>query len=1316
MSTVSAGEFIRARRKEKAISLTELAEMIGVTKSYQSLIESDKRTASDDQILSLSRVLDLPPDLLRVASGRVPADVQNASSLTPEIVSFAREKIQQRATSSSIPEDLSSRMKGVLEQACKGRAHLAEGKYQGELRFGKNTNSYRTHSYHTKVPPELITPIIEHFTEPGAVVLDPFCGSGMTGVAALRCGRHAVLSDISPAAVHISHNYVTGCDPIRLRNALTQLSERLAPTMAWLYDVAGHNGNVSTVEYTTWSDRFQCPHCDASFTYWDAARGDDGTIIGEAFPCPNCSNDLSKRNLRWVGEEPVESNTSSSVIKGRDIHKPTAAESRLISESDRWPIPYFVPHVPFEETREMWRASHTVMGIDSVAGFYTKRNLHALAALRHEIMQEPDQRLRAALMFGFTAIVNRASKRYQWNAKRPTNVMTGTLYVSSLRYEWNVWSLFFRKMGDVIRYYESFPTVNDARAEALLGSATCLSGIPDASVDLVFMDPPFGSNIFYSDVSLLWEAWLGKLTDDTEEMVVSKRRASSSRGKTLRDYSDLLCCAFKEAKRVLKPDARAILFFSNTNGEVWEALQNAITGAGLEIESTGVVDKVHRSIKGVQADLGKENVTRLDLMLTLKCSQPQRSRKEKLRAQPLKDEVRLEIKAHLESVGADGATIDEVHSHLLRVFLSKQISVRDISLEVVRELCNGLGQRCEANRWCLDDNREGEEAIVKIDSPFGCSVLDYIDRSYCPPEAQLSRRPKRVSIPDVDSVSGTRNSSYYNAHSYPTKVPPEAIIPYIEHFTRRGDVVLDPFSGSGMTGVAASLTGRRAILNDISVTASHLGFNHTRPCDPQDLRETFEDLYARLLPEFHEMYCHRDSSGAAGYAHYTLWSKRLRCNECDSTFLLWDAIDQSTGRMGKSVDCPECSASVRRTNLAAEHFEPVVADCTFVEGTKKNRRLIRLAEPERELLTTSTFRDVTHWFPHVPLGPDRDMYNLSALHLQDIHEVADFYTPRNLKALSLLWDSVQQTKDGRLRHALEFAFTNTAWHGTKMRRFNARGGQRPLTGTLFVPQLSSEVNVLEVMKNKVRHLIKYYSEYKPSKSVELPSIRVGSATLLSGVSSESVDYIFTDPPFGSNIFYADCNLLFEAWLGGITHTKKEAVVNRTIGKEAGGKTIVEYQELMSAAFVEMARVLKPRAWATLVFHNTDSEVWRAIQAAAVSAGFSLEHAAELNRQQQSHKGYKGRSGEENVAHFDVIMSMRKQPPSAKIRQRPLADGDSVRHIVTELVAENGKKALSVQWVHSAVLRRLVVDGFDLGSVSFASIKDVLESVKQSATV
>ena len=78
--------------------------------------------------------------------------------------------------------------------------------YMGNITAGKNTYVYDAHTYHTKVPPEGIELLIKHYTNEGDVVLDPFCGSGMTGIAAQRVGRKVLLSDLSPAATFIAKN------------------------------------------------------------------------------------------------------------------------------------------------------------------------------------------------------------------------------------------------------------------------------------------------------------------------------------------------------------------------------------------------------------------------------------------------------------------------------------------------------------------------------------------------------------------------------------------------------------------------------------------------------------------------------------------------------------------------------------------------------------------------------------------------------------------------------------------------------------------------------------------------------------------------------------------------------------------------------------------------------------------------------------------------------------------------------------------------------------------------------------------------------
>ena len=228
------------------------------------------------------------------------------------------------------------------------------------------------------------------------------------------------------------------------------------------------------------------------------------------------------------------------------------------------------------------------------------------------------------------------------------------------------------------------------------------------------------------------------------------------------------------------------------------------------------------------------------------------------------------------------------------------------------------------------------------------------------------------------------------------------------------------------------------------------------------------------------------------------------------------------------------------------------------------------------------------------------------------------------------------------------------------------------------------------MRKKIGQLRSYYTAFKPVEG-EAPHVMVGSATDLSRIPDASVDYVFTDPPFGSNIFYADCNLIWEAWLGRMTDPSLEAVVNRALSMADGGKTLDEYTNLMTDAMTEIVRVLKPGGWSSVVFHNTDSAVWRALSDAVSTAGFEFHEASFLDRKQQSHKGYKGRGGTENVAHFDVVMNLRK--PSDMDRSRSIdAKKTDLATLVSEANQTPGVAARGVQGVHAEVMRRLMSEG------------------------
>jgi hypothetical protein len=132
----------------------------------------------------------------------------------------------------------------------------------------------------------------------------------------------------------------------------------------------------------------------------------------------------------------------------------------------------------------------------------------------------------------------------------------------------------------------------------------------------------------------------------------------------------------------------------------------------------------------------------------------------------------------------------------------------------------------------------------------------------------------------------------------------------------------------------------------------------------------------------------------------------------------------------------------------------------------------------------------------------------------------------------------------------------------------------------------------------------------------LPGLVVveNASSLSLDLSDDSIDYVFTDPPFGGNIPYAEVNFINEAWLGRITQTADEAIVS-----PSQGKTLQDYQHLLARAFQEIHRVLKPAGKATVVFHSSSAQVWNALRRASESAGLRLVDTSVLDKTQGSFK-------------------------------------------------------------------------------------------------
>jgi hypothetical protein len=175
------------------------------------------------------------------------------------------------------------------------------------------------------------------------------------------------------------------------------------------------------------------------------------------------------------------------------------------------------------------------------------------------------------------------------------------------------------------------------------------------------------------------------------------------------------------------------------------------------------------------------------------------------------------------------------------------------------------------------------------------------------------------------------------------------------------------------------------------------------------------------------------------------------------------------------------------------------------------------------------------------------------------------------------------------------------------------------------------------LDGKLDRLIKAFTIYHAKQNVAI--VNTGSATSIP-LSDNSIDYVFTDPPFGENIYYSDLNFLVEAWHGVSTDADPEAIVDRV--REKG---VPEYQHLMMRSFKEYYRVLKPGRWMTVVFSNSRAAVWNSIQVSLQQAGFIVAEVTALDKKQGSFQQLVS----PNAVKQDLIISAYK--PNGGLEQR-----------------------------------------------------------------
>lgn len=490
--------------------------------------------------------------------------------------------------------------------------------------------------------------------------------------------------------------------------------------------------------------------------------------------------------------------------------------------------------------------------------------------------------------------------------------------------------------------------------------------------------------------------------------------------------------------------------------------------------------------------------------------------------------------------------------------------------------------------------------------------------------------------PFASDVSEGKTDPIYMAHSYHTKVPYKAIMRYILHYTKPGDIVFDGFSGTGMTGVASQMCGllsesdkyeyqhqmknvefgvRKAILNDLAPMASFLTHNYNSAIDLEVFKQELDRILDDCKKEFGWVYETNHTEGIQlmglenkGIINYTIWSDVFICPHCANEIIFWDAAIEN-GKVKDVFKCSNCAMELNKgecepaidyifddiLNESISMNKQVPVQINYMYAGKRYTKVPD--ENDYEIVRKINSTTIPFWVPSdkMPLGSESSRNDKSG-----ITHVHHFFTKRNLLILSYLYNRFENNH-------LKFMFTSVLQRASKLFKWS-KNQAGPLSGTLYISSCTYETSIFSLIKNKG----KIFDAWKVEDGNTC--INCSSLTDVSTIPENSIDYIFTDPPFGDNLMYSELSYIWESWLRVKTQTNSEAIMNKY-----QNKGLNEYQNLMTDCFIEYFRVLKPGHWMTVEFHNSKNAVWNAIQEALLRAGFIIADVRTLDKKQGSFK-------------------------------------------------------------------------------------------------
>lgn len=437
---------------------------------------------------------------------------------------------------------------------------------------------YMVHKYWARKPDNVVRAYIENFTSPGEIVLDPFVGSGVTAIEAIKAGRKAVAIDLNPMATFITKCSVIPCDIGELKKEFKHIGVLTKNKILELYKTS-------------------CP---------DHPHEETKVICGI-----------------WEGSELTD--IWVDCAKEGAILRPARRKDRKrCVEIEASRMPGWAPDFKFPRGVVFDQAIREAG--DSLKDLFTPRAWYALSLLREAISRVNDESNRALMLLTFTSMLAQVSRMVpqREGARLSGNVgwTVNSYWVPPKSREFNVWDSFANRFNRVVQAKEqsnkeletrigtSFDELINGDANILILNKSALDLadlVPPESIDYVFTDPPYGGSIPYLELSTLWAEWAkGKAGDPaftidlSEEITVDPKYQK----KDFSYYHQMLRSVFRQIHKCLKSDRCVTVTFHNQDIQVWNSIVEALSEADLSMEKILYQPPPRASIGGLSRPYG----------------------------------------------------------------------------------------------------------------------------------------------------------------------------------------------------------------------------------------------------------------------------------------------------------------------------------------------------------------------------------------------------------------------------------------------------------------------------------------------------------------------------------------------------------------------------------------------------------------------------------------------------------------------------------------------------------------------------------------